>query len=131
MYLEQVARVLKSGGRLILCDDFRAAREPRNENERAWLDAYQRGWYVPQLQTVARVENLAARAGLRLCVNRALTPFLKLRALPDVIARTLYAVGARLPVQHPIAPSMLGSMALQQCLKMGLVEYRWLVFERA
>ena len=38
--------------------------------------------------------------------------------------------GERLPLKHAILPSMLGSMALQQCLQMGLVRYRFLVFQK-
>jgi hypothetical protein len=53
-----------------------------------------------------------------------------LRALPDVPARVLRTIGEKIPARHPIVPSMLGSLALQQCLKMGIVEYRMLVFAR-
>lgn len=130
-YVQEVARVLRPGGRLILCDDFRNPHKTWKASERAWFDAYQTGWHVPQLQSVVQVQNLAERAGLRLVTNRELTPFLKLRALPDSIARAVHFVGTRLPRQHPIVPSMLGSMALQQCLQMGLIEYRWLVFDKS
>lgn len=130
LYLQHVARVLQPGGHLVLCDDFRVARAAWNANERAWLDAYQNGWHVPQLQTVAQLQASAERAGFSLVCNRELTPYLKLRALPDFIARSIRGVGERLPLRHPIVPGMVGSLALQQCLQMGLVEYRWLVFER-
>lgn len=130
-YLAQVARVLKPRGRLVLCDDFRAGRARSSNSERAWIDAYQAGWHVPHLQTAAQVQDLASRAGFQLLTDRALTAHLKLRALPDRVARTVRAIGMRLPFRHPIVPSMLGSMALQQCLRLGLIEYRWLVFEKS
>jgi hypothetical protein len=31
---------------------------------------------------------------------------------------------------HPIFPSMLGSMALQQCLRDGIITYCWLLLEK-
>lgn len=130
-YLAQVARVLKPRGRLVLCDDFRVGRTRLINSERAWIDAYQAGWHVPHLQTAAEVQELASRAGLQLLTDRALTAHLKLRALPDRVARTVHAIGSRLPLRHPIVPSMLGSMALQQCLRLGLIDYRWLVFEKS
>jgi cyclopropane fatty-acyl-phospholipid synthase-like methyltransferase len=130
IYLQQAARVLTHGGRLILCDDFRAARRAWNKTERAWLDTYQSGWHIPNLQTVAQVQTRAAQVGLHLVTNRALTPHLKLRALPGRIARFVQRAGNHFPVRHPLIPSMMGSMALQQCLQSGLIEYRWLVFEK-
>jgi hypothetical protein len=59
-----------------------------------------------------------------------LTPFLRLHNLPEALARGLRFLGNQLPFRHAILPSMLGSMALQQCLHQGVVEYRFLVFER-
>ncbi len=129
-YFHQVARVLKPGGRFILCDDFRVESRAQNQHARAWLDAYERGWHVPQLQTLVQVQHMANENGLQLVTNRELTPYLKLRALPNFIARAIRDIGARLPFHHPIVPSMLGSMALQQCLQMGWIEYRWLVWEK-
>jgi hypothetical protein len=41
-----------------------------------------------------------------------------------------FMIGEKLRQDHPIVPSMLGSMALQQCLKAGWIEYRWMVFEK-
>jgi hypothetical protein len=53
-----------------------------------------------------------------------------LRNLPDSLASTLLFLGEKIPIKHAIMPSMLGSMALQQCLHMKVVEYRMLVFEK-
>lgn len=128
----EVARVLSPGGRLILVDDFLSDRavQSLDANERHWLDAYQSGWHVPNVRGVAAIETLARENRLHLIAQRHLTPYLKLRALPDFPARVLRTIGEKIPARHPIVPSMLGSLALQQCLKMGIVEYRMLVFAR-
>ena len=49
---------------------------------------------------------------------------------PQGLASTLLELGERLPMKHAILPSMLGSMALQQCLKMGCIRYRLMSFEK-
>jgi SAM-dependent methyltransferase len=131
-YFSECARVLARAGRLILVDDFLGERAAQtlSANERRWLDAYQNGWLVPNIRAVAVVETVARANGLHLVRQQHLTPFLKLRALPDFFARALRAVGELIPARHPIVPSMLGSLALQQCLAMSVVEYRMLVFEK-
>jgi len=132
-YVAQAARMLAPGGLLILCDDFLsmfAFLEPSPAGQR-WLRAYQQGWHVPNLRTVLNVKAFASEHNLNIVNDRDLTPLLKLRALPDWLATALRALGERLPAWHPIVPSMVGSMALQQCLQMKLIEYRFLVFEKA
>ncbi len=128
-YFAGVARVLAPAGRLILVDDFLGA-PVANENEKQWLAAYQTGWHVPNIRTIETITALAQTFGLRVIEQRDLTPCLKLRALPDFPARIVRAIGERIPARHPIVPSMLGSLALQQCLKMGMVRYCFLVFEK-
>lgn len=131
-FFAEVARLLEPAGRLILIDDFLSdfAARSASDNERRWVDAYQSGWHVPNLRTVSENVSIAHEKNLRLIDSRDLTPMLRLRALPDVAARIVHAIGERIPARHPIVPSMLGSLALQQCLKMGIVEYRMLVFEK-
>lgn len=124
-YLEEVARILRPGGTLLILDDFLG---PRSQS--AWLPLYQEGWHVPNLRPPAEIEALAARAGLILRENRSMTQHLRLRALPDPLAHLLRMLFTPLWHLHPIVPSMLGSMALQQALRDGAVEYRWLVFEK-
>ncbi len=89
------------------------------------------GWHVPGVTTVERAVLFAEKHHLRLIKNDNLTPHLHLRNIPDVLARTLRFIGEHVPIKHAILPSMLGSMALQQCLHKRIVEYRFLVFEKS
>jgi len=126
-YLAEVSRLLARGGRLILLDDFYTTTD---QYAQTWLKAYKDGWYVPNMQTGDEMTASARDVGLSLVETRNLTPQLRLRALPDFLARSILWVGNKFPQDHPIVPSMLGSMALQQCLKAGWIEYRWKIFEK-
>ncbi len=128
-YFCEASRLLRKGGKLILVDDYQAPR-PLSSNENKWLKAYIDGWYVPGVRTVEQVVSWAEKYDLRLLKNEELTPYLRLRNLPDSLARAILFLGNLLPIKHAILPSMLGSMALQQCLHMEIVEYRFLVFEK-
>jgi tocopherol O-methyltransferase len=126
-YLAEVSRLLVRGGRLILLDDFCTTTD---EYAQRWLKAYKEGWYVPNMQTADEMIASARDCGLTLVETHDLTPQLRLRALPDFLARSILWIGNKFPQDHPIVPSMLGSMALQQCLKAGWIEYRWKIFEK-
>ncbi len=128
-YFREASRLLRKGGKLILVDDYQSART-FNKHEQKWLNAYIDGWYVPGVRTVEQVISFANKNGLQLKKNEELTPHLRLRNLPDFLASMLLFLGEKLPIKHAIVPSMLGSMALQQCLHMKVVEYRFLVFEK-
>lgn len=128
-YFKEASRLLRKGGRLILVDDYKAARR-FNASDQKWLDAYIEGWYVPGVRTVEQTVSFADNYQLQLKKNDELTPYLRLRNLPDFLASALLFLGEKLPVKHAIVPSMLGSMGLQQCLYMKVIEYRMLVFEK-
>lgn len=128
-YIREASRLLHSSGKLILVDDYQTTCS-LSKNESKWLQAYIDGWYVPGVRTVGQVVAWAEKYNLRLIKNEERTPFLRLRNLPDLLARAILFLGNLLPIKHAIIPSMLGSMALQQCLHMGIVEYRFLVFEK-
>jgi SAM-dependent methyltransferase len=128
-YFHEAARLLRPGGRLVLVDDFRAERK-FSAAEAHWFDAFQVGWHVPGICLPSQALEWAAAAGLRLRRDDDLTPYLRLRALHDGLARFLLKAGQQLPLNHAILPSMLGSMALQQCLQRGIVQYHFMVFEK-
>lgn len=128
-YFFEVSRLLRPGGKLILVDDFQTQR-PFSNIETDWLKAYRDGWHVQGLNTVEQVNLWAEKHRLQLVKNDNLTPYLRLRDLPDPLARAIRFFGNHLPIRHAILPSMLGSLALQQCLRMRIVKYRFLVFEK-
>lgn len=128
-FFQEASRLLRPGGKLIVVDDFQAER-PLSAPETEWLQAFMAGWHVPGVRTVQQVREFGEVYQLRLLKNENFTPYLYLHNLPDRIARGIRFVGNRLPIRHAILPSMLGSMALQQCLHQGIIEYRFLVFEK-
>jgi len=129
-YFKEAGRLLRKGGKLILVDDYKSPHS-FNSSEQKWFDAYIDGWYVPGVRTVEQTIAFANKYGLQLKKNDELTPHLRLRDLPDFLASALLFLGEKLPIKHAIVPSMLGSMALQQCLYMKVVEYKFLVFEKS
>ena len=129
-YFREASRLLRKGGKLILVDDYQAKRS-FTKKESKWLKAYIDGWYVPGVRTIDQIIEFANKNNLNLIKNEELTPYLRLRNLPDFLASTILFFGNLLPIKHAILPSMLGSMALQQCLYMKIVEYRFFVFEKS
>lgn len=142
-YFQEASRLLRKGGKLILVDDYVANKNEvststrgeetsplRKKNESKWLKAYIEGWFVPGVRTVEQTIQLANKNNLNLIKNQELTSYLRLRNLPDFLASTILLFGNLLPIKHAILPSMLGSMALQQCLYMKIIQYRFLVFEK-
>jgi cyclopropane fatty-acyl-phospholipid synthase-like methyltransferase len=128
-YFQEASRLLRPGGKLILIDDYRTPA-PLSQSETKWLKAYINGWHTLGITTVEQAIAFAEQYDLRLIKNDDLTSYLRLRNLPDPTASALLFIGNSLPIWHAILPSMLGSMALQQCLYMKVIEYRFLVFER-
>jgi len=129
LYFQEAGRLLRHGGKLILVDDYQADR-PLASHESKWLNAFIHGWHVPGVTTVQQSTLLAGNHRLQLIKNNDLTPYLQLRNLPSCIADVLLFIGNHIPIRHAILPSMLGSMALQQCLYEKIIEYRFLVFEK-
>lgn len=129
-YFQEASRLLRKGGKLILVDDY-VANRTFTKHESKWLKAYIDGWYVPGVRTIEQTLEFANKNNLKLLKNEELTPYLRLRNLPNFVASTILFLGNLLPIKHAILPSMLGSMALQQCLAMKIVEYRFLVFEKS
>ena len=123
-FVANIAKAIAANGYLVLCDDFLAGA-----GEERWVREFRRGWRLSSLLHPKDVDALAVEHGFELVEDRDLTPFLELdrprdRALALLIAfaRPFSAMSARLE-------SHLGGNALRQCLKRGLVTYRYRVFK--
>lgn len=128
-FFQSAACILKPGGRLLLCDDFLADKNP-DQAERQWLDAFRWGWGVPSVLAPSEVEQLAAEVGLDLRSDTDLTSNLRLRALPGWLTRMLVRLYRLAGRSDPYWRSVLGGQALQQCYRLRLVNYRFMVFEK-
>lgn len=129
-YFAEAARLLRLGGRLLLIDDT-LARAPRPGYEQRMWSAYVRGWHVPSVQALEQIDAAAARNGLRLQEAESLTPLLRLRDIPRPIATVLAGLTAPLLGRDAVLASSVGSVALQQLLASGVIDYRRMVFVHA
>jgi cyclopropane fatty-acyl-phospholipid synthase-like methyltransferase len=126
-FFQAVAGILKPGGRLMLCDDFLAEQNP-NDAERQWLGIFRWGWGVPSVLEPVEAQQLAAEAGLDLRSDTDLTSNLRLRALPGWLTRMLVRLYRLAGWSDPYWRSVLGGQALQQCYRLSLVNYRFMVY---
>lgn len=124
-FFAEVARVLRPGGRCIICDDMRVSAQIS-----PFVQAFQQGWMVPNIATVEQHQYHAHAAGMVLCNRIDLTAGLTIRALPGrlatwIVQQVLPRVSSSLFLR-----SMIGSMALQQCYQQQVMRYEFLVFEK-
>ena len=124
--LQGVARVLRPGGRLVICDDMLASPDAVDS---ATVAAFARGWHVHNLLTVDRLTAIAASHGLERVGNRDLTPHVELRRPRDRVIRLIAPLIPRLGLKTPFWDNMYGGDALQRGLLGGLLQYRYVVFE--
>jgi hypothetical protein len=111
---------------LVLVDDFlvRSTTGQTSIHDFAW------GWHAVSLFHPREVDAMAAESGLGLVSDRDLTPYLSLDRPRD------RALALFLPVVRPLLPdtprvrSLVGGNALRRCLKRGLIEYRFRVWQK-
>lgn len=126
-FFANVARSLRPSGRLVLCDDFLAAASDRDHPS---VRAFRAGWHADSLLEPERADAIAADCGLELVGDRDFTPFLELDRPRDRVLGAVVALGRPLFREHPRWMSLSGGHALRQCLKRGLVQYRYRVWEK-
>jgi len=123
-FVANAAKAIAANGYLVLCDDFLAGA-----GEDRWVHEFRRGWRASSLMLPGAVDALAGEYGLELVEDRDLTPFLELNRPRDRALSLLIALTRPLSSMSARLESHLGGNALRQCLKRGLVAYRYRVFK--
>lgn len=126
-FFAEAARVLAPGGRLIICDDFLTERPTPPEAER-WLELFQTGWHLANLNTVPAAQKHASAAGFRFLTGQPLSQYLK--PVPAWVVNLGAALLNLTPKNSKYWQSLRGSTALQKCIREGWTEYHALVWER-
>jgi cyclopropane fatty-acyl-phospholipid synthase-like methyltransferase len=135
--IPSLAARLQPGGRLILCDDWMTEKDRGAAARERCLAQFRAGWRIGSLHTVAELDAMAGRAGLRLLEDLDLTSYLRLGRPRDRVIDLVVQATRRLPwigdrlVEKPFWANMIGGSALQAGLGRRWLEYRLLVLERA
>ncbi len=128
-FMGEVAKVLRPGGRLIVCDDFLAAKAlDAGPSQRKLLDEFKSGWHAGTLETVATVDKIARRYGFELTSDTDLSPHLELGRLRDRAVAAFVRLGTWAGTQNKYLQAMVGGNTLQRCLRSELVQYRFVVW---
>lgn len=132
-FLENAARHLLPGGRLIVVDDFLASeRESMDARQRRRVEQFQAGWRVPAVCMAERLVSAAAERGLDVEKSVDLTsltrPGSRLRdRLTAALSPLLVGLGLS---GNPFCGNLIGGHALQVGLREGFLRYRLLVFRK-
>jgi cyclopropane fatty-acyl-phospholipid synthase-like methyltransferase len=131
-YFAEAAAHIPPGGLLMILDDFITERAsgPLGAPDARVLREFNEGWVTAALKTTAQVAAYAARHGFTLTENVDFTPHLELRRPRDRLIARFVSVARHLPVRTEYLKNFLGGNALNQGLRSGLLEYRFLVFEK-
>jgi SAM-dependent methyltransferase len=122
------ARLVRPGGLLLICDDFRrAAADPRAHQT---IERFRRGWHVNTLVTRGELVAEAQAAGFAHEASTDLTPWLELGRPRDRAIAIFAALFGWLPLERTPVGHVVGGSALQTCLARGWVGYELAVFRR-
>jgi SAM-dependent methyltransferase len=125
-FFEQCARVIKPGGRLVICDDvLRPAESPEAART---VDTFKEGWHVNSLLGRHELRALAAARGFEHESTADLTPFLELGRWRDRAGALALAALRRLGLARRRWDYLAGGHALQTCLARGWIGYELSVF---
>jgi SAM-dependent methyltransferase len=125
-FFAQCRRLVRSGGALVICDDFLRAAE--SAEAAAAIERFCRGWHINTLLAPEDLHALAVAAGFEHESTTDLSPYLELGRLRDRIVDALAGPIERLPWRWSRLDPWLGGGALQTCLRNGWLGYDLVVF---
>ncbi len=127
-FFAQAARLVRPGGALIICDDFR--RPIDGKASATAIERFMQGWHVNTLLTSVELRAMAEAVGFVHESTRDLTPFLELRRPRDRLIAALVWPFGRLPWRFTRVDPLIGGTALQTCLARGWVAYELVTLRR-
>jgi SAM-dependent methyltransferase len=121
--------LIRPGGRLILCDDF---RRPTDDPEAAAVVArFRSGWHINTLLSTDEVEALGRTSGFTHQSTLPLTGLLELGRPRDRVIRAFLGLFGWLPLHRTRLGHLAGGDALQTGLRRGWLGYDLMVFVRS
>ncbi len=127
-FFEQVSKKLKSGGKLVLIDDFRSSRIKISKTHQQNIQDFQEGWIAGGLITVGEAAALAKKVGLTLSKEQHLTPLMRIGRPRDKLFGILIFFFRKWMKKSTYFKMIVGGYAKQQCLKQNIINYNLLVF---
>ncbi len=128
-FFSMAARLVKPGGRLVICDDFLSpqinAREKADAD--AWIRRFQRGWHLNNLVTADQAVAAASEQGFDVLESHDLSAHT--RSFHPLLLLLVSQV-TRLPLPWSYWNNLGGGTALQICLRQSWTQYRVLVWQR-
>lgn len=130
-FLASCQRLLKPGGTLVICDDFRGVRGDRSgRTAEASVERFCQGWHINSLLSIDELRAAADARGLDLAHAEDLTSYLRLGRVRDrAIDAALVALdwaGWR----SPRVDAWRGGSALQVCLANRWIQYQLVTLRR-
>jgi SAM-dependent methyltransferase len=125
-FFAECRRLVRPGGALIICDDFRRAGAGVEAAQA--VERFCRGWHVNSLLEPGALQALARQAGFEHESTTDLTPYVDIGRPRDRVVDVFAGPIERLPWRWPRFDPWLGGSALQTCLRHGWLGYEFVVF---
>jgi cyclopropane fatty-acyl-phospholipid synthase-like methyltransferase len=127
-FFAQCARLVRPGGLLVICDDFR--RPGVDAAAERTIERFCRGWQVNTLLERDEVRALARAAGFEHESTVDLSPYLEIHRLRDRLGDLMLRLFGSLPPVARRFDYLAGGIALQTCLGRGWIGYDFARFRR-
>lgn len=125
-FFAQCRRLLKPGGALVICDDFRRpATDPRAARA---IERFCRGWHINALLDRDALQTLARAQGFAHDSTVDLSRCLELGRARDRLLNVVMPLLDLLPLTAGRFDYLSGGSALQECLARGWVGYDYVTF---
>jgi len=127
-FFGQCRELVRPGGRLIICDDFRRATPAPAAGPA--IERFCRGWHINTLIDSSELQALARDTGFIHESTIDLTRYLELGRPRDRAIAVFAAMAGRIPALSARFAPLLGGSALQECLARGWIGYDLVTFQR-